>query len=148
MSDQMHIAVAALWPSAATAFLILLVSWWPWRKSRNPRLERMGSVLAFGAAFIVGFLHINGTDTIHLRERWHWLLPIAAAATLLGLISSASWPSKLIRLICGILLVIETVWLLHPPGTLEEKIIIRDPQMWRMVLGGLVLLHWISLETV
>jgi hypothetical protein len=147
MSDQLHIAVAALWPSAATAFLILLLAWWPWRKSRNPRLERMGSTLAFGAAFIVGFLHINGTDTIHLRERWHWLLPLGAAATLIALISSASWPSKLIRLLCGIGIAIAAVWLFHPPLALEEKIIIRDPQLWRIVLGGLVLMHWTSLET-
>lgn len=133
----------------------MLIAWWPSRSNATTfrRWACSVSALACGAAFLISFRVISGPTAIELREGWQWLGPMAAAATVLGMLAGALASSKCrssnghvtigffeISTLFGAALAIITAVLLHPPGS------IAHPMYWKLMLGGLVFASWLNLE--
>jgi len=158
MLDQARMAWGALWPAFVMAGTVMLIAWWPWGSKRHDtgtfrRWRLSAGAPACGGAFIISFLIISGWGAVHLRERFQWLLPMAAVATALGLTASAlpwrnSQDSKDIVTrhfldssnLVGAALAIAATIMLHPPP------LVAHPMIWKFALGGLVFTSWVNLE--
>src|SRR5688572_22154891 len=129
MSEQLRMAIPVLWPSMATAGAIMLVAWWPrHRPGAMPTVQSgavphtlphrgWASALAAGLAFATSFcIIVGGLPAFPLREKWHWLLPIAAVAATFAVIGSIARHMVLARralwllIACALLVALATIF--------------------------------------
>ncbi len=141
MPEEARIALPVLLASLVTTAAILLLGWTFGRRGAVEQRGRWALPLALGLGFAAAFAVIAQWRGIQLAERWHWLLPMAMSAMVLGIIT-AVWRSSSIIQITAIALVMSAVGglLFHPPPIVEQ------PWMWKAGLAALILVSWMNLE--
>ena len=145
MSEELQTALPVVVPAALIAAAVMLVAWWPLRRSdrRSQPLANAwwAGACAVGVSFIAGLWQIaDDWPGLPPKQRWMWLMPMAIAATVLGMVSGWLQPRHVVQLAVGLLLALSATLLLHPPPAVDQ------PWLWKLGLGAAVLIVWLCLE--
>lgn len=128
-------AVMALLPPALIAGVVMLLAWRPWKRGAPLLRGEWGSALAIGSGFICGFLIQTGWAALHLKQRWHWLLPMIAAATALATIAALWRPRGWMKWLPPAATAICAAAMLHPIAAAGS------PMLWKLSLAVVILLY-------
>jgi hypothetical protein len=106
---------------STVAGLILLFAWRPWSKafrdvSRTARRSAgWAAPAAIGLAFLISFFFEQGLPDIPPRERWEWLFPLVAAATIIGILVELVGERRDVTLAGTLIIAAMAGWMLRLP---------------------------------
>lgn len=141
MSERARIALEALWPAATVSAIVMAIAL-PWLGGRKaPGRGQWAPPLALGLGALATMIQVtNAWPSLKPHERWHWLLPMALAACVIGVTGSLVHRAIVLRIAAALALGGAMALMLHPLATTAQ------PLAWRLGLGVLVILLWFEME--